>query len=102
MIIHVYDDNGEILKVSECKLTKIRFGTVRKLMKLVKMDSDVELIAAVSDAWNETVKILDKCFPDMTEEDWDGVELPEILAVIVSIVKYSMTGLNKIPVDPKN
>lgn len=102
MTIHVYDDNGELIKVSECKLTKIRFGTVRKLMKLVKMDNDAELIAAVSDAWDETVKILDKCFPDMTEEDWDGVELPEILTVIVSIVKYSMTGLNKIPVDPKN
>lgn len=102
MVIHVYDDNGETIKVSECKLTKIRFGTVRKLMKLVKMDSDAELIAAVSDAWDEVVKILDKCFPDMTEEDWDGVELPEIMTVIVSIVKYSMTGLNKIPVDSKN
>ena len=37
----------------------------------------------------------------MEEEDWDGVEINELLPAVVEIVKAAVAEINKIPGDEK-
>ena len=55
----------------------------------------------MSGAWTELTRILSRCFPEMEEDDWDGVEINELLPAVVEIVKAAVAEINKIPGDEK-
>ena len=100
--INVYDDEGKIVKTVTGEPVHFRFGTIRKLMKLVeveKAEDTGELLSIVGGAWKEITRILSRCFPDMTEEDWDGVEINELIPTVIEIVKDAVSEINKIPGD---
>lgn len=102
MKINVYNENDEVIKTSEASMVEIRFGTVRKLMKLLKIDDEFQLLMSVGDAWEDITRILDKVFPDMEEEDWENVKVSELIPILIGVVRYSIKQMRKIPVDEKN
>lgn len=100
LVLNVYDDKNEIVKTVEATNVTIKFGTVRSLMKLLKIDdvSDTaELFKLILDSWDAITKVLNSCFPDMTEEDWDNVALEELVPTVINLLKGSFTYMLGIP-----
>lgn len=103
--LNVYDDNDEIIKTVKAQIVELRFGTVRSLMELLKVDSiddTGELLKTVYTAWDRITKILQKVFPDMEENDWENIKLTELIPVIILILKNSFMQILTIPTDSKN
>lgn len=103
--LNVYDENDNVVKTCEAEIVDLKFGTVRNLMKLLKVD-DIEdtgeLLKVVYDAWDELIKILNQCFPEMDEDDWDNIKLKELLPVLLDILKSTFMQILNIPTDSKN
>lgn len=100
--LNVYDDENKVVKTSKAELVELKFGAIRKLMKLLNVDDindTAELLKTVYNAWDQLTKILDRCFPDMTEDDWDNVKVSELIPVLMTILKYSFTQMLNIPTD---
>ena len=105
MVLNVYDDDDNITKSCEGKLIDIKFVVLRSLMKLLKVDDindTVELLKVVYGAWDKLISILEKCFPEMEDDDWDNVKLTELIPVLLLIVKYSAVKMSEIPTESKN
>lgn len=105
LVLNVYDDEDNIVKTSTAELIELKFGSIRKLMKLLNIDNiddTSELLKVLYGAWEQITKVLTGCFPDMTDEDWDNVKVSELIPVLMGILKYSFTQMLTIPTDPKN
>lgn len=105
LILNVYDDENKIVKTSKAELVDLKFGAIRRLMKLLNIDDindTAELLKTVYSVWDQLTKILNGCFPDMTEDDWDNVKVSELIPTLMSIFKFSFTQMLTIPVDQKN
>lgn len=103
--LNVYDDENNVVKTATAEVTELKFGSIRSLMKLLKVDDindTAQLLKVVYGAWEQLTKILNGCFPDMTDEDWDNVKISELVIVLVTILKYSFTQMLSIPTDSKN
>lgn len=102
LTLNVYDDENKVVKTSKAELVDLKFGAIRRLMKLLNIDdinNTAELLKTVYSAWDQLTKILNGCFPDMTEDDWDNVKVSELLPALMSILKYSFTQILNIPAD---
>ena len=96
---------NKVVKTATAEVTELKFGSIRSLMKLLKVDDindTAQLLKVVYGAWEQLTKILNGCFPDMTDEDWDNVKLNELVPAILQILKTSFTSILKIPNDSKN
>ena len=105
LTINVYDDEGNVIKTCEAVSVKLKFGAIRSLMELLNVENienSTELLKTIYSAWEELITILNKCFPNMEYEDWDNVELNELIPVTVDILKYSFGEILNIPRDSKN
>lgn len=105
LLINVYDDENNIIKTSKAEPIKIKFGAIRSLMKLLKIDDindTSELMRTIYDAWEELTVVLTKIFPDMDEKDWYNVELAELIPVVIEVLKFSFSNILTIPNDSKN
>ena len=103
--LNVYDDNNKITKTCEAKIVDIKFGTIRKLMKLLKIENvenTSELLKMVYDAWDELIVVLNQCFPEMEDDDWDSVKVSELLPIIVKIAKSAFSEMLAVPTNSKN
>lgn len=103
--LNVYNEEDEVQKTVEAKFVEIRFGTVKKLLAVLEVDQiddTSELLKILYGSWKAVTDVLSKVFPDMEEEDWDGVKLSELLPVVVSILKGSFAHILSIPTDSKN
>lgn len=103
--LNVYDNRNKIAKTCEAKLVDIKFGTIRKLMGLLKIDeidNTSQLLKVVYEAWEQIVEVLNQCFPDMDDDDWDNVKVNELLPVIVAIAKSALSDMLAIPGNSKN
>ena len=103
--LNVYDDKGEVVKTCDAVPAKFKFGAIRSLMELLNIDSvedTAALLKTIYNAWEELVKILGQCFPEMKYEDWENVELNELIPVTMDILRYSFGEILTIPQDPKN
>jgi hypothetical protein len=101
----VYGKGGEVVKEATASIVDLRFGTIRKLMKVLKVDQmtdTAELLNTVYSAWEELTDILEECFPDIEDADWDNVKVSELLPVLIEILKRSFSEIMTIPKDPKN
>lgn len=105
LVLNVYDNEDNIVKTSTAELIELKFGSIRKLMKLLNIDNiddTSELLKVLYGAWEQITKVLTGCFPDMTDEDWDNVKVSELIPVLMGILKYSFTKMLTIPTDSKN
>lgn len=105
LILKIYDDNGNVVKSHESTTYDLMFGTVMKLMELLKiedMDNQMEMLKTIYDAWDELKVVLSGVFPGVTDEDWTHVKVKELLPIVIDIAKFSVTELFDIPTDPKN
>jgi hypothetical protein len=103
--INVYDDKDEIKKTVESRFVDIRFGTIKKLLAVLEIDQiddTSELLRILYGSWKAVTDVLTKVFPEMKEEDWDGVKLSELLPVVVAILKGSFAQILTIPNESKN
>lgn len=104
LTLNVYDHDGVMVeKMFTAKKIDLMFGTIRKLMELLKieeLDSSVEMMKTIYSAWDDIKGVLGAAFPDVTDEDWDHVKIKELLPIIVGIAKYSVSEITKIPIDP--
>lgn len=105
-ILKIYDDSGKnVVKSYESKTYDLMFGTVMKLMELLKvedMDNQVEMLKTIYGAWEEIKTVLAGVFPEATDDDWKHVRVKELLPLIIKIAKFSVTEVLTIPVDEKN
>lgn len=101
--LNIYDENDKkVVRTVEATEFNLGFGIVRKLMKLIKITDStttVDLLKIVSESWDDIIRILGNVFPDITEEEWDHVLVPELLPVIVGIAKYSLSHALTIPTE---
>lgn len=103
--LNVYDDENNVVKTATAEVMELKFGSIRSLMKLLNIDDindTAQLLKVVYGAWEQLTKILNGCFPEMTDEDWDNVKVSELVVVLVAILKYSFTQMLSIPTDSKN
>ena len=103
--LNVYDDADKVIKTATAEMVELKFGSIRSLMKLLKVDDiddTSELLKVIYGAWEQLIKILNGCFPEMKDEDWDNVKVSELIPVILEILKYSFTQMLSIPTDSKN
>ena len=105
LILNVYDDDNNVVKTSKAELMELKFGSIRSLMKLLNIEDindTAQLLKTVYSAWEQITKVLNGCFPDMTDEDWDNVKVSELIPTLMSIFKYSFSQMMTIPNDSKN
>lgn len=99
----IYDKSGEKVREAEGSMVMIRFGVIRKLMRLLKVgdaDDAIGILGAVTDAWEELVELLGNIFPDVTEEEWENVDMQELIPVLLTIAKSALGKMAKVPSDP--
>ena len=102
LTLNIYNDKGEVVKTSKAQIVDIKFGTIRSLMKLFNIEDINDtgtLLKTVYSAWDKLIKILDKSFPDVTEEEWDYVKVNELLSILFDIFKYTFAQMMSIPKD---
>lgn len=100
--LNVYDDDGQVVKTCKAQPVKFKFGTIRSLMKLLNIDDindTSDLLGTIYGAWDQLTKVLSQCFPDMEEEDWDNVNLDELVPAVLTILKFSFANILSIPQD---
>jgi hypothetical protein len=98
--IKVFDDDNNLIKTCHAVDCKLKFGAIRKIMALLKVediDNTTELFSAIYGAWEQLTKILSQCFPDMEDSDWDNVDVEDLLPVIYGILKSSFSKILSIP-----
>lgn len=103
--LNIYDDENKVVKTVKAELVELKFGSIRSLMKLLNIEDindTAQLLKTVYGAWEQLTKVLNGCFPDMTDEDWDNVKVSELIPTIMSIFKYSFSQMLTIPQDSKN
>ena len=103
--LKIYDDNDSVVKEVTAQTVDLRFGTIRRLMELLnveEIEDTSQLLKTVYGAWGKITAILSKAFPELTEEDWDGVKIGELLPVVLSIIRFSLKEVQTIPTDSKN
>ena len=103
LVLKIYDDSGKtVVKSYESKTYDLMFGTVMKLMELLKvedMDNQLEMLKAIYGAWEEIKTVLAGVFPEATDDDWKHVRVKELLPMILEIAKFSVTEMFTIPTE---
>lgn len=106
LTLPIYDDKGQsVVKSYKSTTYDLMFGTVMKLMELLKieeLDNQMEMLKTIYNAWDEIKVVLSAVFPEATDEDWTHVKVKELLPLVIEIAKYSVTEMFVIPTDPKN
>lgn len=109
MKLNIYEKK-QIVKTYETDVYNLLFGTLEDVANAVKLDelqtgSDVEIIKMVGNlVFNSmgTVKdLLKDIFEGITDEELRHTQVNEIAAVLVDVVKYTITSLD-FGVDAKN
>lgn len=103
-VLKIYDKDGKLAREVQAEAVDFEFGVVRKLMALVKVDeieSDVDLLVTVSQAWDSIMEVFEKCFPDVTEQEWDRVKVTDILPLLIGVFNDLLFQMAKIPASKK-
>lgn len=106
MKITVYENNmKDVKKVLEAEDAKIPFGLARRTVGLFneeKLNDTGYVMETVTKSWDDLAQLLGRIFPDATEEDWDTVDLTELVQVVKDFLLLKLKKLIGIPVDEKN
>lgn len=96
IILHIKD------KEYTSQAYEIPFGTIRKLMELLKvedMTNQAQLLKVVAGAWDELMSVLYNVFPEVTSEEWDKATTKEVLRVVIEIAKFAVADVFVIPTE---
>lgn len=105
LCIKIYDDDDNVIKEVQADMVRIRWGTMNRIFELSNIenvDNMDEMLRMVSGAWTSFKKVLGKIFKDMTDEDWDGVYVEELVPVVYKILIKSMMRIKKATAQEKN
>lgn len=106
LILKIYDDSGKnVVKSYEASPYDLMFGTVMKLMDLLKiedMDDQAEMLKTIYNAWGEIRVVLAGVFPGVTPDEWEHVRVKELLPLILGIARYAVSEMFNIPTSEKN
>ena len=104
--INVYENDMKTVKKEvAAEVVEIPFGIIRKFMALFDLENLEDtgaVLNVISRSWKEVQALLDRIFPDMTEDDWDGVSTKELVKVVIEVLKFAFGEILNIPVDEKN
>jgi hypothetical protein len=105
--INIYDKDNKVIRTEKAQLISLKFGVVRSLMEVLKIDdidNTMDLLKSVYGVWDELKVILARVFPGVTDEEWDNVELNELVPTLLVVIKASFAQILTIPTenDPKN
>lgn len=105
MILNIYE-NKEIVKTYKSEAYDLMFGVLEDVANAVKIDdiktgTDAEIIRMIGNlvlASMETVKNLMKdIFDGITDEELKNTKVAEIAAVLVEVVKFTLSQLALMP-----
>ena len=106
LALNIYDASGkEIVKTVKSNTFDLMFGTIVKLMDLLKIENvknNLEILKMIYGAWEEIKEVLSTVFPDVTDDDWKHVKVKELVPIIIEIGKFAITEALNIPSDTKN
>lgn len=100
--LKIYDDEGNEVREASAKMIRIRFGTIRDLFKLLKIEdatSTAELFAVIYEVWDEIIRLLSQIFPDVTDEEWTNVAVDELIPLVIQIVKGAFQHMGEVIPD---
>ena len=104
--IKIYEnDMKTVEKESVAETVAIPFGIIRKLMKLFNvenMENTNDILKIVANSFDEVVKLLERIFPDVTEDEWDYVDIKELVKAIYNLIKKALKDIASVPVNEKN
>ena len=104
--INVYENDMKTVKKEvAAEVVEIPFGIIRKFMALFDLENLEDtgaVLNVISRSWKEVQTLLDRIFPNMTEDDWDGVSTKELVKVVIEVLKFAFGEILNIPVDEKN
>ena len=102
---NVYGANGvTIIKTLESTEADLNFGTVRKLMKLIKIDNadnSLDIAKTIGESQEEIKALLGNIFPEATVRDRNNIKVEELFSVFIQIVKYAVEKALSIPTESK-
>ncbi len=102
MKLNIYDKKN-IVKTYEADTYDLMFGTVEDVAEAVNLDSlktgsDVEIIKMIGNLVLKsmgTIKdLLKDIFEGITDDEIKKTKVPEIAAVLLEVVKYTISQLN--------
>ncbi|MBR1737963.1 MAG: hypothetical protein IJ736_13295 [Firmicutes bacterium] len=101
--LSIYNESfTAIERQAEAKLAIVPFGTVRKLMAIFG-DSDIsdskKIANAILSSWDSLIGILDRVFPDVSEEEWERVNTAELIRCVVALIQYATSQILTIPTE---
>ena len=105
LTLNIYDDTGKLTRVAEGDVPHIKFGVIRSLMEVLNISdttTSIELLEKVYGAWDKLTDLLGMIFPDVTQDEWDNVDVSELISLLFIIFKACIIKMNTIPTDPKN
>jgi hypothetical protein len=105
LLLKVYDDDDKVIKEVKADMVRIKWGTINKIFELSNIDNlgtMEEMLKVVSGAWNAFKDVLGKVFKGMTDEDWDGVYIEDLIPLVYKILIVSMTKIKKATEQEKN
>ena len=103
MKLNIYEKK-KIVKTYETDAYDLMFGTVEDIAEAVDIDSlktgsDVEIIKMVGNlvmtSMGTVKELLKDVFDGITDEELKKVKVAEIATVLVDVVKYTITQLNR-------
>lgn len=100
--IKVYGEKNKVVKECTAQTVNIKFGVIRAIMELLKADTisdSTELVKRVLGAWDQLIKLLDGSFPDMTDDDWNNVDLKDVTKCVWDILAFTIKEVAKIPME---
>lgn len=101
--LKVYEADMHTVK-KECKAvaTRVPMGIVRRFMGLFdadKLNDSMEILNIIIASWEDVTSVMEKLFPDMSEEDWDYVDIGELVQVAVAFLKAYFKQMLKVPTE---
>jgi hypothetical protein len=72
------------------------------LLEIEDINDVGALLKTVYGAWDQVIKVLSECFPDMTDDDCDNVKVNELIPTTVALVKAMIAKMLTIPTESKN
>lgn len=97
--LNIYEKGNkkEPVKVLEAEGYDLMLGTIEDFMEIIdidKIDDSVELAKMVVKGYDQLKPLLKDIFEDMTDEDFRGVKVPDLVLTIVEVGKAIGESLN--------
>lgn len=101
LVLNVYDGD-EIEKTFTKNKCRLRFGTCMELLKIVSVKDvgEDESLAMMDALFDKAHDIIFQVFPEMTEDEYDRLDMGEVLTFMSNAMEYTFSQLGK--ATPKN